>query len=51
VVGSVAPGQDRLGLRRSGGRTGSRLDNAIAESWYGSLKVELVDRCHYCHPH
>jgi putative transposase len=37
----------RLGLRRSMGRTGSCLDNAVAESWFASLKVELVDRCHY----
>ena len=37
----------RLGLRRSMGRTGSCLDNAVAESWFASLKVELVDRDHY----
>jgi transposase InsO family protein len=37
----------RLGLRRSMGRTGSCLDNAVAESWFASLKVELVDRAHY----
>jgi putative transposase len=37
----------RLGLRRSMGRTGSCLDNAVAESWFASLKVELVDRYHY----
>ena len=37
----------RLGLRRSMGRTGSCLDNAVAEAWFASLKVELVDRCHY----
>jgi putative transposase len=37
----------RLGLRRSMGRTGSCLDNAVAESWFATLKVELVDRCHY----
>jgi putative transposase len=37
----------RLGLRRSMSRTGSCLDNAVAESWFGSLKVELVDRHHY----
>jgi transposase InsO family protein len=35
---------ERLGLRRSMGRTGSCLDNAVAESWFASLKVELVDR-------
>jgi putative transposase len=27
--------------------TGSCLDNAAAESWSASLKVELVDRAHY----
>jgi putative transposase len=37
----------RLGLRRSMGRIGSCLDNAVAESWFASLKVELVDRQHY----
>jgi transposase InsO family protein len=37
----------RLGLRRSMGRTGSCLDNAVAESWFATLKVELVDRAHY----
>jgi len=37
----------RLGLRRSMGRTGSCLDNAAAESWFASLKVELVNRHHY----
>jgi putative transposase len=28
-------------------RTGSCLDNAVAESWFASLKVELVHRQHY----
>jgi putative transposase len=37
----------RLGLRRSMGRTGSCLDNAVAESWFASLKLELVHRQHY----
>jgi putative transposase len=37
----------RLGLRRSMGRTGSCLDNVVAESWFASLKVELVDRAHW----
>jgi putative transposase len=42
----IAAGE-RLGLRRSMGRTGSCLDNAVAESWFASLKMELVDRQHY----
>jgi Integrase core domain len=29
------------------GRTGSCLDNAVAESWFASRKVELVHRHHY----
>src|SRR5512133_2022549 len=37
----------RLGLQRSMSRTGSCLDNAVAESFFASLKVELVDRAHY----
>jgi transposase InsO family protein len=28
-------------------RTGSCLNSAVAESWFGSLKVELVDQTHY----
>jgi len=28
-------------------RTGSCLDNAVAESWFASLKVELVHRAHW----
>jgi putative transposase len=35
---------DRLGLSQSTGRTGSCLDNAVAESFFASLKVELVNR-------
>jgi putative transposase len=38
---------ERLGLTQSMSRTGSCLDNAVAESWFASLKVELVDRAHY----
>jgi transposase InsO family protein len=38
--------RQRLGLRRSMSRTGSCLDNAVAESWFASLKVELVHRAH-----
>ena len=38
---------ERLGLQRSIGRTGSCLDNAVAESFFATLKVELVDRHHY----
>jgi transposase InsO family protein len=37
----------RLRLRRSMSRTGSCLDNAVADSWFASLKVELVDRAHW----
>jgi putative transposase len=37
----------RLGLRRSMSRTGSCLDNAVAESWFASLKVELVHRARW----
>jgi putative transposase len=29
------------------GRTGSCLDNAVAKSFFATLEVELVDRCHY----
>jgi putative transposase len=35
---------ERLGLTQSAGRTGSCLDNAVAESFFASLKVELVNR-------
>ena len=34
----------RLGLRQSTGRTGSCLDNAVAESFFASLKQELGQR-------
>jgi transposase InsO family protein len=37
----------RLGLRRFMSSTGSCLDSAVAESWFASLKVELVDRHHH----
>jgi transposase InsO family protein len=40
----------RLGLTQSMSRTGSCLDNAAAESWFASLKVELVGRTRY-HTH
>ena len=36
-----------LGIRRSVGRTGICYDNALAESWNGTLKVELVHRTVY----
>jgi transposase InsO family protein len=42
--GACVAACQRLGLRRSMGRTGSCLDNAAAEGWFASLKVELVDR-------
>jgi putative transposase len=38
---------ERLGLRQSMGRTGSCLDNAPAESFFATLKVELVGRRRY----
>ncbi len=37
---------ERLGLRQSVGRTGSCLDNAVAEAWFATLKKELGRR-HY----
>jgi len=37
----------RLGLRQSAGRTGSCLDNAVAESFFATLKVEHLDRFHW----
>ena len=36
-----------LGVRRSVGRTGSCFDNALAESFNASLKVERVHRTVY----
>jgi putative transposase len=36
-----------LGIRQSVGRTGICYDNALAESWNGTLKVELVHRTAY----
>ena len=45
--GACVAACERLGLRRSMSRTGSCLDNAVAESWFASLKVELVDRHHW----
>jgi putative transposase len=38
---------DRLGIRRSVGRTGTCFDNALAESFNASLKVEKVHRTVY----
>lgn len=37
----------RLGVVRSMSRTGSCLDNAVAESLFATLKVELVNRARY----
>lgn len=37
----------RLGLRRSVGRTGICFDNSMAESFFGVLKNERVDRVTY----
>ena len=36
-----------LGIVQSSGRTGSCLDNAVAESLFASLKVELVNRTEF----
>jgi transposase InsO family protein len=38
---------DRLNLRRSAGRTGICYDNAMAESFFGTLKNERVNRMTY----
>lgn len=38
---------EQLGLVQSASRSGSCLDNAVAESWFASLKVELVSRTRY----
>jgi putative transposase len=35
---------EELGIRQSVGRTGICYDNAISESWHGTLKTELVHR-------
>lgn len=37
----------QLGLRQSASRTGSCLDNAVADSFFATLKVEHVHRHHY----
>jgi putative transposase len=37
----------RLGIRQSAGRTGICFDNALAESWNATLKVERVHRTVY----
>jgi putative transposase len=36
----------RLGITQSSGRTGSCLDNAVAESFFATLEVELIHRLH-----
>jgi putative transposase len=36
---------DRHNLARSGGRTGQCLDNAAAEFFWATMKVEFYDRC------
>lgn len=36
-----------LGVTQSAGRTGSCLDNAVAESFFATLKVELVHRLYF----
>ncbi len=38
---------DRLNLRRSAGRTGICYDNAMAESFFGAMKNERVNRMTY----
>jgi len=38
---------ERHGIAQSTGRTGSSLDNAVAESFWASLKRELVSRCRF----
>jgi len=35
------------GITQSVGRTGSCLDNAVAESFWATLKRELISRCHF----
>jgi transposase InsO family protein len=37
----------RLKVTQSASRTGSCLDNAVAESFFATLKVELVHRLHF----
>jgi transposase InsO family protein len=44
---SFAEAAGTLGVRRSVGRTGSCFDNALAESFNASLKVERVHRTVY----
>jgi putative transposase len=39
----------RLGVTQSLSRTGSCLDNAVAESFFATLKVELIHRLHFPH--
>jgi len=35
------------GITQSVGRTGTCLDNAVAESFWATLKRELISRCHF----
>jgi transposase InsO family protein len=44
---AVAQACWQLGVVQSASRTGSCLDNAVAESFFATLKVELVNRCRY----
>ncbi|GGI02492.1 IS3 family transposase [Egicoccus halophilus] len=37
----------QLGVTQSSSRTGSCLDNAVAESFFAALKVKLVHRLHF----
>lgn len=42
---------EQAGIRQSMGAVGSSADNALSESWFATLKREILpDRC-WCHPH